>query len=63
MPRDHIEVKSIEKLQKVKFGPLNVWAPSNLETYLRRHYPRLRRHIPKEEQQNHRPDILEFPKL
>jgi len=60
MPRDHIAVESIEHLDLVPFGPLQVYAPSNLETYLRHHYPRLRRHIPKEEQINHRPEYLEF---
>ena len=60
MPRDHISVASIESPQLVPFGPLHVWAPSDLETYLRHHYPRLRRYIPKEEQQNHRPELLSF---
>ena len=60
MPRDHIAVESIEHPDLVPFGPLQVYAPSNLETYLRHHYPRLRRHIPKEEQINHRPEYLEF---
>lgn len=60
MPRDHISVKSIGHPQRVSFGHLTVWAPSDLETYLRHHYPNLRRHIPKEEQQNHRPVYLSF---
>ncbi len=60
MPRDHIAVSSIENMQRIPFGPFTVNAPSDLETYLRHHYPRLRRHIPKEEQQNHRPQYLSF---
>jgi lipopolysaccharide cholinephosphotransferase len=60
MPKDHISVKSIENLQTVKFGPLMVKAPDDLETYLRHHYKNLRRYIPKEEQQNHRPIELSF---
>jgi lipopolysaccharide cholinephosphotransferase len=60
MPKDHISVKSIENLQKIKFGDLTVSAPSDLETYLRHHYSNLRRYIPKEEQQNHRPTYLSF---
>ncbi len=60
MPRDHISVASIENSQQVPFGPLTVTAPSDLETYLRHHYRNLRRHIPKEEQINHRPSFLEF---
>ncbi len=60
MPKDHISVKSIENPQKIKFGALTVSAPSDLETYLRHHYKNLRRNIPKEEQQNHRPTYLSF---
>jgi len=61
MPRDHIAVKSILHPQQVPFGPLTVTAPADLETYLRHHYRNLRRYIPKEEQQNHRPTHLKFP--
>jgi len=60
MPRDHISVASIENPQQMKFGPLTVWAPSDLKTYLEHHYPNLRRYIPKEEQRNHRPIELTF---
>ena len=60
MSKDHISVKSIETPQEVKFGNLTVSAPSDLETYLRHHYRNLRRYIPKEEQQNHRPTYLSF---
>ncbi|MCD7713401.1 MAG: LicD family protein [Prevotella sp.] len=60
MPKDHISVDSINRPQTVRFGPLNVSAPSNLETYLRHHYPNLRRDIPEEEQENHRPAALAF---
>ena len=60
MPKDHIAVAAIEHPERRLFGPLTVWAPSDLETYLRRHYRNLRRVIPKEEQQNHRPDQLSF---
>ncbi|MCD8304970.1 MAG: LicD family protein [Prevotellaceae bacterium] len=60
MPRDHIAVASIESPQQVRFGRLTVTAPSDLETYLRHHYKNLRRHIPKQEQQNHRPALLSF---
>ncbi len=60
MPKDHIAVQSIKHPQRVKFGELTVCAPSDLETYLRHHYRNLRRYIPKEEQQNHRPVRLSF---
>lgn len=58
--RDHISVKSLENLQLVPFGPLQVYVPDDLETYLRHHYPNLRRTIPKEEQFSHGPDVLRF---
>lgn len=60
MPKDHISVESIAHSQLVRFGELTVCAPNDLETYLRHHYRNLRRYIPKEEQQNHRPSVLSF---
>lgn len=60
MPRDHISVDSIENPQYVKFGTLTVCAPSDLDTYLHHHYKNLRKYIPKEEQENHRPTFLSF---
>lgn len=62
MPRDHISVESLRNSRQVPFGPLMVTAPDDLETYLRHHYPNLRRHIPEEEKMNHRPEILSFEK-
>lgn len=58
-PRDHIAAQSLEHLQTVLFGPLQVTAPTDLERYLRHHYPNLHRHA-KEEQQNHHPEHLSF---
>ena len=60
MPRDHISVASIENPQQMPFGPLMVTTPADLETYLRHHYPRLRKWIPKEEQVTHKPTFLSF---
>lgn len=60
MPRDHIAVHAVENPERRQLGPVSVWAPSDLETYLRRHYPGLQRYVPKEKQQNHRPDLLQF---
>ncbi len=60
MPRDHIAVRCVERPQLVRLGELTVPAPAELESYLRHHYRNLRRHIPKEEQQNHRPVRLSF---
>lgn len=60
MPRDHISVQSINTPQRMSLGPHNVWAPSDIETYLRSHYNNLRKHLPKDEQINHRPIFLSF---
>lgn len=60
MPRDHISVKSIENPQLVPLGPNQVWAPSDLYTYLQHHYPGVQRYVPKEKQRNHHPDYLDF---
>lgn len=58
--RDHISAKSLEHLERVRFGPLVANVPSDLETYLRHHYGNIRRYIPVEEQINHHPLRLEF---
>lgn len=58
--RDHIPVEDVENLQNVKFGSLTVNAPSNIKRYLKHHYPGLRKYVPKEEQENHRPSLLSF---
>ncbi len=60
MPRDQIPAESLEHLQQMKFGPQIVTVPSNLESYLHHHYHNLRKNIPKEEQENHRPLYLSF---
>lgn len=60
MPRDHISVTSIEHPQRMPFGPHEVWAPSDLFTYLNHHYPNVTRDVPKEKQKNHHPDFLDF---
>lgn len=57
---DHIAVKDTENLQSVRFGSAKAYVPDNVETYLRRHYPNLRKEIPEEEQVTHRPMILSF---
>lgn len=57
---DHIDIKDVENLKKEKFGDVEVYIPDNVETYLRRHYPNLRKEIPEEEQVTHRPQILSF---
>ena len=57
---DHIAVEDIENPKKGMFGGTEVYVPDNVETYLRHHYPNLRKEIPEEEQITHRPLILSF---
>ena len=59
---DHVTVESLRHLQPVKFGPLTVTAPDDLEGFLRYNYPTLHR-FTKEEQEkvnNHYPAALSF---
>lgn len=58
--RDHIPVESVENLVETTFGPLTAYIPSNVEKYLRNHYPNLRRTIPESERESHMPKRLEF---
>lgn len=58
--RDHISVVSMNNLQKIQFGPLESYVPDDLETYLRHHYPNLRRTIPEEERENHLTGTIVF---
>lgn len=60
MPRDQIAAEAVRNTVPMRLGPLVVPAPDDLETYLRHHYPRLRRNIPESEQVNHAPEVLSF---
>lgn len=57
---DKVLKKDITPPQVVKFGVLQLNAPHNLENYLRTHYLVLNKHLPKEQQINHRPAELSF---
>lgn len=57
---DHIRVEYADKPKKNKFGNIEVYVPDNVETYLRHHYPNLRKDLPEEEQVTHRPQTLSF---
>lgn len=60
MPKDQIARADIENSVKMLFGGMMVFAPRNIEEYLRHHYPRLRPVLPEEEQVNHAPYSLSF---
>lgn len=60
MPKDQIRRVCIEHPVRMPFGPLQVWVPRDVETYLRHHYPNLRPVLPESEQINHAPYRLSF---
>ena len=60
MPLDMISRVAIENPELRKFGERKLWAPSDLETYLRNHYGNIQKWLPEEKQLNHAPEILEF---
>ena len=59
---DHIPVEDLEKIQVAKFGNIEVFVPNNLEGYLHRHYPNLRKNLSEEEirKYTHAPLELSF---
>ena len=59
---DHVEADSIEHLEKVPFGPYEVGVPARLETYLKHHYPTLKKDLTEEERlrYSHRPKKIVF---
>lgn len=58
MPRDMIAREAVENRQRVPFGGMMLWAPSNMETYLRNHYGNIRKWLPEELQLNHAPEKI-----
>lgn len=60
MPLDMIARRAIETPELRQFGPRKLWAPSDLETYLRSHYGNIQKWLPEEKQLNHAPEILQF---
>lgn len=60
MPLDMIARTAIENPELRTFGERKLWAPSDLETYLRNHYGNIQKWLPEEKQLNHAPEILQF---
>ena len=60
MPKDMISVEAINNPERRKMGAMEVWAPSDLETYLRSHYGDIQKWLPEEKRLNHAPEILNF---
>lgn len=59
---DHVTEESLRQLQPVKFGPLTVTAPNEMEDFLRYNYPSLHRYTEEEQEKvnNHYPAALSF---
>ncbi|MBR5133878.1 MAG: glycosyltransferase family 2 protein [Alistipes sp.] len=51
---------AIENPELRQFGERKLWAPSDLETYLRSHYGNIQKWLPEEKQLNHAPEVLQF---
>lgn len=60
MPKDMIAVDAINNPERRMFGNIEVWAPSDLERYLRRHYGDIQKWLPEDKRLNHAPEILNF---
>lgn len=59
---DHVDEEALRHLDTVKFGPLQVTVPHDVERFLRNNYPTLHRFTPEEQARisNHCPDQLVF---
>ena len=62
MPKDMIAREAIENPERRRFGEQELWAPSDLETYLRNHYGNIQKWLPEEKRLNHAPEVLQFSK-
>ena len=60
MPKDMIAVEAIRNPERRLFGNMEVWAPSNLESYLHSHYGDIQKWLPEDKRLNHAPEVLGF---
>lgn len=60
MPKDMIARTAIESPELRRFGDMELWAPSNLEAYLRNHYGDIQKWLPEDKRLNHAPEVLHF---
>lgn len=60
MPKDMIAVEAINNPERRLFGDMEVWAPSDLESYLRSHYGDIQKWLPEDKRLNHAPEVLGF---
>ena len=62
MPKDMISREAIENPERRRFGEQELWAPSDLETYLRNHYGNIQKWLPEDKRLNHAPEVLQLSK-
>lgn len=60
MPKDMIARTAIEHRELRRFGDMMLWAPADLESYLRNHYGDIQKWLPEDKRLNHAPEILHF---
>lgn len=60
MPKDMIARTAIEHRELRRFGDMELWAPADLESYLRNHYGDIQKWLPEDKRLNHAPEILHF---
>lgn len=60
MPKDMISRSAIEHRELRRFGDMQLWAPADLESYLRNHYGDIQKWLPEDKRLNHAPEILQF---
>ena len=60
MPKDMIPRTDIEHLVRRRLSGVELWAPDNLESYLRNHYGDIQKWLPEEKRLNHAPEELAF---
>lgn len=60
MPKDMIARTAIEGRELRRFADMELWAPADLESYLRNHYGDIQKWLPEDKRLNHAPEILQF---
>lgn len=60
MPKDMIRRDAIDNPERRMFEGMELWAPSDLESYLRDHYGNIQKWLPEDKRLNHAPEELHF---
>ncbi len=60
MPKDMIRREAIDNPERRMFEGMELWAPGDLESYLRNHYGNIQKWLPEDKRLNHAPEELHF---